>query len=129
MEHAMYVFIVLYCFLIVCIPSSSKCVSMPPGPETEQTSLAFRKVLQRLIKLRFPPTSFWQTDTQYHYVIWCNMRTVTWAHFKYNEQTGFQIPINNSLMLRCLLLEWFSKLNNMVSSLRLCLIVSQSKRL
>lgn len=41
------------------VPSSSKCVSTPDGPGTEQTSLALRKVVQRLIRLLFPPTSFW----------------------------------------------------------------------
>jgi len=41
------------------LPSSSNCVSTPDGPGTEQTSLALRKVVQRLIRLLFPPTSFW----------------------------------------------------------------------
>lgn len=40
------------------LPSSSKCVSTPDGPGTEHTSRAFRKVVQRLIRLLFPPTSF-----------------------------------------------------------------------
>lgn len=41
------------------LPSTSNCVSTPDGPGTEQTSLALRKVVQRLIRLLFPPTSFW----------------------------------------------------------------------
>ncbi len=41
------------------LPSSSNCVSTPDGPGTEQTSLALRKVVQRLIRLLLPPTSFW----------------------------------------------------------------------
>lgn len=41
------------------IPSSSNCVSTPDGPGTEHTSLALRKVVHLLIRLLFPPTSFW----------------------------------------------------------------------
>lgn len=51
----------------VCIsPSWLKCVSMPWGPGTEQTSLALMKVLHLLTSTLWPPTSFWQKrqDTQ-----------------------------------------------------------------
>lgn len=40
------------------LPSSSNCVSTPDGPGTEHTSRALRKVVQRLIRLLLPPTSF-----------------------------------------------------------------------
>lgn len=38
--------------------SSSKCVSMPSAPGTEQMSLAFRKVLHLLTRQQWPPSSF-----------------------------------------------------------------------
>lgn len=39
-------------------PSWSKCVWVPCGPGMEHTRRALRNVLQRLMRLRFPPTSF-----------------------------------------------------------------------
>ena len=39
-------------------PSWSKWVSVPWGPGMEHTRRALRNVLQRLMRLRFPPTSF-----------------------------------------------------------------------
>lgn len=41
------------------LPSSSNWVSTPDRPGIEHTSRALRKVVQRLIRLLFPPTSFW----------------------------------------------------------------------
>lgn len=38
--------------------SSSKCVSMPSVPGTEQMSLAFRKVLHLFTRQQCPPSSF-----------------------------------------------------------------------
>lgn len=38
--------------------SSSKCVSMPSAPGTEQMSRAFRKVLHLLTRQQWPPSSF-----------------------------------------------------------------------
>lgn len=38
--------------------SSSKCVSMPSAPGTEQMSLAFRKVLHLFTRQQWPPSSF-----------------------------------------------------------------------
>ena len=38
--------------------SSSKCVSMPSAPGTEQMSLAFRKVLHLFTRQQCPPSSF-----------------------------------------------------------------------
>lgn len=38
--------------------SSSKCVSMPSAPGTEQMSRAFRKVLHLFTKQQCPPSSF-----------------------------------------------------------------------
>ena len=40
-------------------PSWSKWVSAPPGPGTEHTSLALRKVLHLFTSTRWPPASFW----------------------------------------------------------------------
>ena len=40
--------------------SSSKCVSTPSGPGMEHTSLALRKVVHLLVRLRRPPTSFYE---------------------------------------------------------------------
>lgn len=40
------------------LPSWSKWVSAPPGPGTEQTSLALRKVLHLFTSTRWPPASF-----------------------------------------------------------------------
>lgn len=40
-------------------PSWLKCVSMPWGPGTEQTSLALMKVLHLFTSTLCPPTSFW----------------------------------------------------------------------
>lgn len=39
-------------------PSWSKCVCVPWGPGMEHSRRALRKVLQRLMRPRFPPTSF-----------------------------------------------------------------------
>lgn len=44
--------------LAVHSPSWSKWVSVPWGPGMEHTRRALRNVLQRLMRLRFPPTSF-----------------------------------------------------------------------
>lgn len=43
---------------LVRSPSWSKWVSVPWGPGMEHTRRALRNVLQRLMRLRFPPTSF-----------------------------------------------------------------------
>lgn len=45
--------------LAVPLPSWSKWVSAPPGPGTEHTSLALRKVLHLFTSTRWPPASFW----------------------------------------------------------------------
>lgn len=44
--------------LAMPLPSWSKWVSAPPGPGTEQTSLALRKVLHLFTSTRWPPASF-----------------------------------------------------------------------
>lgn len=44
--------------LALPLPSWSKWVSAPPGPGTEQTSLALRKVLHLFTSTRWPPASF-----------------------------------------------------------------------
>jgi len=44
--------------------SSSKCVSIPSGPGTEQTSRAFRKVLHLFTRQQCPPSSFCVRGTQ-----------------------------------------------------------------
>lgn len=41
------------------LPSWSKWVSAPPGPGTEQSNLALRKVLHLFTSTRWPPASFW----------------------------------------------------------------------
>ena len=41
------------------VPNSSKCVSGPSSSVTEHTSLAFKKVVHLLTRLRSPPVSFW----------------------------------------------------------------------
>lgn len=43
--------------------SSSKCVSIPSGPGTEQTSRAFRKVLHLFTRQQWPPSSFCNSET------------------------------------------------------------------
>lgn len=42
------------------LPSSSKCVSMPLGPVTEQIKRVFRKELHLFTSILWPPWSFWQ---------------------------------------------------------------------
>lgn len=43
----------------IYVPNSSKCVSGPSSSVTEHTSLAFKKVVHLLTRLRSPPVSFW----------------------------------------------------------------------
>lgn len=47
------------CLLAEHSRSSSKWVSMPSSPGTEQTSRAFRNVLHLLTRQQWPPSSFW----------------------------------------------------------------------
>ena len=59
-SYCMCVFTKEYLNRLVCIlPSWLKCVSMPWGPGTEQTSLALMKVLHLFTSTLWPPTSFW----------------------------------------------------------------------
>lgn len=46
-----------------CSRSSSKCVSIPSGPGTEQTRRAFKKVLHLFTRQQWPPSSFCGTGT------------------------------------------------------------------
>lgn len=50
--------------LAMPLPSWSKWVSAPPGPGTEQTSLALRKVLHLFTSTRWPPASFCRVGGQ-----------------------------------------------------------------
>lgn len=47
------------CLLVEHSRSSSKWVSIPSSPGTEQTSRAFRNVLHLLTRQQWPPSSFW----------------------------------------------------------------------
>lgn len=47
------------CLFVEHSRSSSKWVSMPSSPGTEQTSRAFRNVLHLLTRQQWPPSSFW----------------------------------------------------------------------
>lgn len=60
--------------LSVCIsPSWLKCVSIPWGPGTEQTSLALMKVLHLFTSTRWPPTSFCQKAEIYTEMFYRNI--------------------------------------------------------
>lgn len=48
------------------LPSWLKWVSAPPGPGTEQSSLALRKVLHLFTNTRWPPMSFWGVGASQH---------------------------------------------------------------
>lgn len=55
----------VFVYMCVCVflLSSSKCVSLPSLPGTEQTSRVFRNVVHLFTKLRCPPMSFYNTQT------------------------------------------------------------------
>lgn len=88
---------------LLTLPRSSKCVSMPFGPATEQMRRVFRKELHLFTSILCPPWSFWRVDA--HIKCECSTQALVgscpefllWQHYHSHRTDSANTSIHSLL--------------------------------